>query len=237
MEEIEAQITEDADAVVTIANEEAEFCRARAHGPVTVHGPLLVGIDPTPQGFAERADIGYVAGWAGGGDSPNVDAVQWFAREVMPGVQARVPAARLFVTGINPPPEALRLASSTVVFLGSVEELRDFYASVRVIVVPMRYGAGVKNKTIEAMQYGVPTVSTSVGAEGVPVDSAIGSLLVSDDSGDFAARVASLVADPYAWSCQRRRVLAQLDLWAKEDAGEVWPALIEQVLVLPRQRE
>jgi GT2 family glycosyltransferase/glycosyltransferase involved in cell wall biosynthesis len=230
MRELEREIAEDANALVTISEEEAAFCRQFARGLVSINGPLLLNIDPSPAGFFERSDIGFVAGWAGGGTSPNVDAVHWFVREVMPSVQARVPGARLLVTGINPPPEALRLESSAVVFVGSVDRLSEFYDSIRVVIVPMRFGAGVKNKTIEALQYGVPTVATDVGAEGVPADSKLGALLVSDNAEDFAARVAALVDDRDAWDLQRRRVLLQLDEWRAAESNAVWETIVGSVM-------
>jgi glycosyltransferase involved in cell wall biosynthesis len=216
--------------LVTISEEEAAFCRQFARARVYINGPLLSNIDASPSSFEERSDIGFVAGWAGGGTSPNVDAVRWFVREVMPSIQARVPGARLLVTGINPAPEALRLESSAVVFVGSVDRLSDFYDSVRVVIVPMRFGAGVKNKTIEAMQYGVPTVATQVGAEGVPVDTTLGALLVSDDSEDFAARVAALIDDASAWDLQRRRILLQLAAWRAAGTDDVWESIVANVL-------
>jgi len=234
MREVEREICEDADAIVAISEEEATFCRRYARGQVYINGPLLAQIEATPSDLSSRADVGFVAGWAGGGASPNVDAIRWYVREVMPSVQARVPGARLLVTGINPPPEALRLESSAVVFVGSVDRLSDFYDSVRVIIVPMRYGAGVKNKTIEALQYGLPTVSTNVGAEGVPVDPELGALLVSDNADDFAARVAALLEDHGAWEMQRRRILLQIDQWREASSDAVWETIVERVMKVTR---
>lgn len=226
MREVEARIAASADALVAISEEEAEFLREYAHAPVAVHGPLLEGLRPDARGYPERRDIGYVAGWAGGGSSPNVDALLWFVREVMPLVRARLPWARLLVTGLNPPEEARRVAGPSVTFVGNVD-LDLFYASVRVIVVPMRYGAGVKNKTIEALQYGVPTVSTTVGAEGVPTDRE-DVLLISDEPRTFALRVSGLLENSRTWSLQRHRVIAQQERWRAEDP--VWEQLLERTL-------
>jgi O-antigen biosynthesis protein len=230
MRSVEEAIVEDADAVVTISEEEAAFCRERARGKVFINGPLLAGIEPTTGKFEDRSDIGFVAGWAGGGTSPNVDAIRWFVRSVLPGVLARAPGARLLVTGISPPPEALRLASSSVVFVGSVESLWDFYDGVRVVVVPMRYGAGVKIKTVESLQHGVPTVATVVGAEGVPTDPDLGALLVSDQADDFAARVAALLEEEGAWQLQRRHILLQHERWQNEGTDDVWTSIIDVVM-------
>lgn len=223
MRETEMGIARQADGLVAIFEEEANFLRQYARVPVHVHGPILANVQPTEAGFAERSDIGYVAGWAGGANSPNADALAWFAHEILPRVLARVPGARLLVTGLNPPESVLRFAGHSVVFLGSVEELADFYRQIRVAIVPMRIGAGVKNKTIEALQHGVPTVSTVVGAEGVPVD-ADDVLLVDDDPQGFALRVAGLLSDRQTWELQRHRVLEQVRRWGEE--ASAWPGIL-----------
>ncbi len=225
MRATEQRIAEGADALVAISEEEATFFRAHARGPVLVHGPLLDGIHATPATFNERADLAFVAGWAASGDSPNLDGVTWFAREVLPIVTARVPGVRLLVTGTGPPEAALRVSGPSLVFIGSVPDLAQLYNSVRVVVVPMRYGAGIKNKTIEALQYGVPTVSTQVGAEGI--ETAPDVLLVTDDPRDFARAVAALLEDRTSWEVQRRRIEDQHQSWANDSASSVWPAVVD----------
>ncbi|HWD23895.1 MAG TPA: glycosyltransferase, partial [Acidimicrobiales bacterium] len=229
----EAAIAADADRLVAISEVEAAILRETARGPVDLHGPLLSGIHPTSSGFWTRTNIGFVAGWAAGTDSPNFDALLWFARWVMPVIRARVPTAKLIVTGTGPPAQALRLSGPSVEFVGSVENLAAFDDQVRVVVVPMRYGAGVKIKTIEALQYGVPVVATEVGAEGVPLDDR-DALLVTDDSYRFGLRVATLLDDPDAWSRQRSRVLEQGDRWEDERPESIWRLLIDDVIAAGR---
>jgi hypothetical protein len=72
--------------------------------------------------------------------------------------------------------------------------MADFYGRTRACIVPLRYGAGVKIKTVEALQYGVPTVSTSVGAEGIDLRGTA-ALLVADDARQFGLGLVSLLTD------------------------------------------
>lgn len=220
MRTTEAAIAREADGLISISDDEARFLSQFSTSPVLVHGPLLGGIEPGPAGFMERADIGFVAGWGGGAKSPNVDALAWFAHEVMPSVLARVPHARLVVTGMRPPMEARRFAGPSIVFLGGVDDLKALYDSLRVAIVPMRFGAGVKIKTVEALQFGVPTVATAVGAEGVPVD-VTDALLVDDDAQGFALKVAALVDEQSTWDLQRTRLLHQIERWRPSES--IWP--------------
>ena len=129
---------------------------------MVVHPPLFAGVIPTPAQLGARRDVGFVAGWSAGADSPNADALDWFARRILPHVRARVPGTRLLVTGADPPLNVRRLVTPAIEFVGRVTSLADFYASVRVVVVPVRYGSGVKIKTVEAVHFAVPTVATTV---------------------------------------------------------------------------
>ena len=221
---LEGEIAASADGLISISKDEADFLSQFSSCDVVVHGPLLSGIPPTAAGFADRADIAFVAGWGGGAKSPNVDALAWFVHEVMPKVLARVPYARLRVTGIRPPLEARVLAGPTVEFLGGVDSLEELYGAIRVAIVPMRYGAGVKIKTVEALQYGVPTVATTIGAEGVPTD-VPDALLVDDDAEGFAIKVAALLDEASTWELQQSRISRQLERW--QPGESIWPGILD----------
>jgi len=227
MRGIEEEAVRRADAVVCISDDEANDIRTLTKSPVRVHSPLLRAPRQTSAGFLERnSTIGFVAGWLAGPSSPNVDGLQWFARHILPLVRASVPSARLLVTGVDPPAEVLSLASPAVEFVGGLHDLSDFYGSIRVAISPTRIGAGVKLKTIEALQYGVPTVATHVGAEGVPVTDQR-SLPRIDDAARFAQVAGALLSDRKAWEAQRQRVLAECARWAEVPAGAFWPDLLE----------
>ena len=115
-------------------------------------------------------------------------------------------------------------------FVGEVDDLAAFYAAIRVAVVPLRYGAGVKIKTIEALQYAVPSVATSIGAEGLPLDDHR-VLPVEDDPAAFATTVARLLRDPDAWARQRDAILEQHDRWERVGRPPVWPSLLDRLAV------
>jgi GT2 family glycosyltransferase/glycosyltransferase involved in cell wall biosynthesis len=234
MAAIEREIAREADYVVAISEEEADFFRANSPTPrhVAVHPPFFPISRPTPAGLGRRRDIGFVAGWSAGSDSPNADALAWFARHVLPKVRARVPGSRLRVTGTDLPANVGRLASPAIEFVGQLDGLEDFYASVRVVVVPVRYGSGVKLKTVEAIQYGVPTVATTVGAEGIPFDKP-DAVCVADDPDEFAADVASLLDDDGVWQSQREKALAQQASWAARPSGPLWSRLVTDLVAGP----
>lgn len=148
-----------------------------------------------------RGDLLFVAGFA---HPPNVDAARWLVESIMPKVWERRPDARLSLVGSHPTAEVLALAGERVEVTGFVDdaELQRRYAHARVAVVPLRYGAGVKSKVVEALQQGLPLVTTSVGAQGLPGVEA--TCAVADDEAALADHLLRLLADDDAWQRQSR---------------------------------
>ncbi|MBR2854541.1 MAG: glycosyltransferase, partial [Clostridia bacterium] len=145
--------------------------------------------------FGKRKDLLYVGGF---GHHPNVDAVLWFAREVLPPILEKEPEIIWHVVGNKPPEEIQELAGEHIIIHGFVpdEELEALYRSCRIAVVPLRYGAGVKGKVLEACYYQIPLVTTPIGAEGLSM--AENSMLVEEDAGKMAEAILSLYRDQEA---------------------------------------
>jgi glycosyltransferase involved in cell wall biosynthesis len=133
---------------------------------------------------------------------PNVDAVLWFAQEVLPLVRREVPEAHFWVVGQKPHPRLAALGDHPGVTLtGWVEDVRPYISRAAVYAVPLRIGGGTRLKVLEAMAMGKAIVSTSLGCEGfdlVPGQE----LLMADAPADFAAAILRLFRD----SAQRQRL-------------------------------
>ena len=144
----------------------------------------------------ERSGILFVAGF---GHPPNVDAAVWLVEEILPRLIEINPALRLYLVGSNPSDKVLALASEHVVVTGYVEDavLQDFYRRCRVAVVPLRFGAGIKSKVVEALQQGLPLVTTSIGAQGL--DSLGRVARVADDTSAIVNAILELLTDDGIW--------------------------------------
>ncbi len=128
---------------------------------------------------------------------PNKDGADFLVFDILPRLRQLVPSARIVLAGRNPSPEFIARYGDypDVSFTGTVVELRPILARASVCVVPLRIGSGTRLKILEAGAMGKPTVSTTLGAEGLEL--ANGSeILLEDDPNAFAEAVASLLLDP-----------------------------------------
>jgi len=148
------------------------------------------------ENLSERHDLVFVAGF---GHPPNADAAEWFAHEVLPLVRESRPHVQLDLVGSNPSDAVKALHGDGITVTGFVtdEELAARYGNARVVVAPLRYGAGIKGKVIEAMRFGVPCVTTSAGVQGLAQTREF--LAATDDPVDFARHVLHYLDDDDAW--------------------------------------
>jgi len=132
------------------------------------------------------SDLLFVGGFA---HKPNIDGVIWFISKVLPTILQSLPNVKINIVGSNPPDSIKELQSDHVIVHGFVsdEQLAELYLCSRLDIVPLRYGAGVKGKVVEALYHQIPIITTSVGAEGLP--NIEGHLIVADDEVSFADEI------------------------------------------------
>ena len=157
--------------------------------PLYIYDSILENIN---KDFSERHDLLYVGGF---GHPPNADAVLWFAREVYPTVLEKYPNMKWHVVGGKVPKEIKELESENIMIEGFVSDdvLEKLYRTCRLAVVPLRFGAGVKGKVVEAAYFQIPLVTTSIGAEGLNIEDQ--SMLVEDDGAKMAETICEIYED------------------------------------------
>ena len=133
---------------------------------------------------------------------PNEDAVAFFADEVLPRIQEKVPDVKFSIVGGNPSTRVQKLAERNgIVVTGRVPEIKPYFAEATVFVVPLRIGSGTRLKILEGLAMGKAIVSTSVGAEGLALKDGE-EIFIADEATAFAEAVTRLLTD----SELRRRI-------------------------------
>ena len=192
-----------AAARLTLAISEADRAVLSALAPQASVRAIPTGVDAQyfhPNGTKEApAELVFTGSmdWY-----PNEDAILHFIETVLPRVRAEVPAATLTVVGRNPAPRLHAAAARAGVRVtGTVDDVRPFVDAAAVYVAPLRVGGGTRLKIFEALAMGKAVVSTTIGAEGLPLRPGE-HVVLADDPPEFAGAVVSLLRDP-----ERRRAL------------------------------
>lgn len=196
MKETELRLASSCDATIVVSSVEKEILEKELPG-IRVH--LIPNIHETVAevaGPSERKDLLFVGHF----DHPaNRDAVRYFVRDVFPRVRESLPKVVFHIVGSDPQRAIGDLASDDVDVAGWVPDLAPYLSGSRVFVAPLRFGAGLKGKVGESLAWGLPAVTTSIGAEGSGLTDGI-DILIGDDPGSFASHVVDLYTDEELWS-------------------------------------
>jgi len=196
--------------------------------------PEHAGVSPYPGGGPVIAFSGAMDYW------PNVDAVCWFATELLPVIRRAVPGVRFWIVGMNPAPAVQALAGEDVVVSGTVPDVRPYLAHADLVVAPLRIARGIQNKVLEAMAMARPVVLSAAPAVGLAARDGQECSIAADGDA-FCARAVELLGDParraaigeaaracvlgaYSWSAHLRTLDWLLDAEAS-DGGSAPAAL------------
>ncbi len=196
MVDFEAATCPQFDCVVAVSREDREQME-REYGVRNVYD-IPTGVDTAfvrPSG--ERQGKPHNLVFTGSMDwLPNEDAIRYFTEHIMPRIKQSVPDLTLTVVGRDPYPGLVELSKrdSSVIVTGRVEDVRPYMEEASVYVIPLRIGGGTRLKIYEAMAMEKPIVSTSIGAEGLPVTNGE-EIVLADTPETFADAVVKLLTD------------------------------------------
>ena len=227
--ELERAIAGRFDASLFVSTEEAEFFRGLA--PHAAHKVFAVrnGVDadyfsPQRDYASPYPDGATMLVFSGAMDyRPNIDAVTWFARRVLPLVRRRHPNVEFAIVGSSPAPEVCALTSLPGVFVtGRVPDMRPYLAHARLVLAPLRISRGVQNKVLEGMAMAKPVIVTPQGLEGIAATPGVEVIGAAAVEGEFADAVVAHLDTPEAGAIgERARALVL--------AAYGWPASMANI--------
>ena len=221
MEAAERRYLRLADRVLTVSETDRDAFAPFLPGQTITVIPTGVDVDYFKPMPAEEVPNSLV--FTGSMDwLPNEDAIFYFAEAILPLLKPRCPNLVLEVVGRNPSRKLQALAENeqALRLTGWVEDIRPFLARDSVCIVPLRIGGGTRLKIFEAMAMGKAIVSTTVGAEGLPVKNGE-NILLADTPEHFAESVLSLFRD----TKQRRRLETAARILVEENYS--WPKIAD----------
>lgn len=188
------------DLTLMISEYETELLKTEFNVPEThvMHLPFMLDTQTlSAKPFAERQDFVIIGNFR---HAPNWDAVLQLKQVYWPKIRQRLPEAKLNIYGAYPPPKATQLHNEKEGFLvkGWADNAFEVIENARIMLSPIRFGAGIKGKLVEAMQVGTPSITTSVGAEAMH-----GALpwngVITDDVDEFVNAAVSLYQDQQSY--------------------------------------
>ncbi|HHE54857.1 MAG TPA: glycosyltransferase, partial [Caldithrix abyssi] len=193
-----------------------------------IHQPVSVKKE-----FEQTSDLLFVGNFS---HKPNVDAVQYFVNSIFPQIKKELKKVKFYIVGNNPPPEIQQLNREDIVVTGFVPDLKPYLVKARISVSPLRYGAGMKGKIGEALSYGLPVVTTSIGAEGMNLVHGKHAL-IADTAKDFAQQVVKLYKNQALWeklSKSGKKLIEEN--WGPSTIQEKLQAILTEVKFAPKTR-
>jgi len=166
MKKTELDIIKKSDMTIVVSLEEASLLLKEDTAiNCSVIPPLQIPINETPT-YSERKDLLFLGGFQ---HKPNIDSLENLISDIFPKILKKIPDVRLYVIGSNPSEEIIDLCKdvSNVEFLGYVKNIDPYLNKCRLLLAPLRYGAGVKGKITQSMAHGLVTITTKIGSEGI----------------------------------------------------------------------
>ena len=221
----------DVDKVLTLTSQEREGLLHYSPGlniDVVPHGTdteKFVPVSPEEQ----EMSIAFLGNYP---HEPNRDAVMYFIKEMWPRIKKMLPGIKFYIIGRGPTPDILAEAQRDpdIIVTGKVEDVRDYLKKVKVFVAPLRLGKGFRGKILEAMAMGIPVVTTSLGAEGIPVDD-MNNIVIANDSDTFVERTIKLFKDNELYTRIRRNSRTLMETKFSWQKGvEILEQVLEKVV-------
>ncbi|WP_250432781.1 glycosyltransferase [Hanstruepera flava] len=165
--------------------------------------------------FEDRKDLLFVGGFS---HTPNVDAIRYLHDKIMPLIWKTIPELKVNIIGSYPTDDVLALHSEKFNVLGFVEDITPYFKSAKVFIAPLRYGAGIKGKIGQSLEYALPVVTTDIGAEGFDFGM-FEQDMVANNSNEIAEKIISIYQDSEKWeaiSNYSKTILEPFSLQATE---------------------
>ncbi|MDN3587419.1 glycosyltransferase [Pedobacter aquatilis] len=193
---IELNLAKEADATLVVTDTELKLLEQEGINNITVIPNVhALSIPETEIKFENRKGIVFIGGYK---HEPNVDAVIWLINEIMPLVWNKLGKIPVYLLGSFPPDEVKNLAGDNVFVPGFLEDVSEYFLNSRIFVAPLRYGAGMKGKIGQSLEFGLPIVSTEIGTEGMNLTHEK-NVMLANERKDFADKIIQLYQDANLW--------------------------------------
>lgn len=224
----EFAIMKQADTVLVVSEADSKTVLESLQGTrVAIYGHPIKTNENAP-GYEARKNLLFVGGLSDA-HAPNVDALEHFLKESWPEISTQLPDCKMIIVGANPCKRIIAAAEKTAQLMGRVEDLQPLYDQARIVICPLRFGAGIALKLAEAMAQGVPSVASIAAGKGFGIQD--GSVVaIAENFQTFISEVVRLYSNKEEWEQRQQKALA----YAREHfSPEILREELQKLLPLP----
>jgi O-antigen biosynthesis protein len=226
VQDLELNMAKVAEATVVVTDVEKKILENFNIGNVFVVPNIHHSYQGKLLDFDQRSGLLFIGGY---NHAPNVDAVIWLCREIMPLIWQKQPKIKVTLLGSNPPKQVKDLTSDPRIEVpGYIKDVEPYFLKSRVFVAPLRYGAGMKGKIGHSLSYGLPTVTTSIGAEGMGLTHKT-DILIADQPDTFAKYTLQIYQDAKIWSLISKNAIQKIHQYSDNQTQIQMKGLIESL--------
>ena len=192
---LEFFLAEEADVTLVVSPTEKQMLADQEFANKISVVSNIHSLEPCEKGFEERSGLMFIGSFA---HPPNEEGIIWFIDYIFPLIKKKIPDIHLTIVGSEPTERLLEMANDSITVTGFVEDVSGYFNDSKVFVSPLLHGAGVKGKIGQSFSYGLPVVTTSIGAEGMQLTDGLNAL-ISDSETAFADNVIALYKEKFLW--------------------------------------
>lgn len=214
VKQVEIEIAKHADVTIAITSDEQTILQNEQIKNVVIIPNIheIKIVSEEAGSFEQRKGLLFIGGYL---HKPNVDAVEWLVRDIMPLIWQKEPSITLTLLGSSPTKEVLALQSEQVIIPGYIHDVSPYFNNNKIFVAPLRFGAGMKGKIGQSLEFGLPIVSTDIGVEGIGLTDSY-DVMVANETRTFAEKTIELYNSPELWNKIRTNSINALKAYTPE---------------------
>ncbi|RZK26906.1 MAG: glycosyltransferase [Flavobacterium sp.] len=223
---IELGLANNSSATITVTNTEKNTLNGEGVENVFVVPNIhYSSSNNSPVSFIDRTGLLFIGGYK---HDPNIDAARWLVNEIMPKIWQKNPSIQLTLLGSDPTDELLGFQSPNIIVPGYIHDVAPYFNSNKIFIAPLRYGAGMKGKIGQSLEFGLPVISTDIGVEGMDLQNEK-DVLVANTTTEFVDKVLHLYESEELWNRIRSNSIAAINQYAPDNVKQNLKILFETI--------
>jgi len=226
MRELEFSLMKKSDVTILTSTAEAKLLHKEDNSLKFSILPNIHIETENIEKFETRKDMFFLGGFQ---HTPNINAAEFLVNDIWPIIKQKISDVKLYIVGSHATETVKKLASNDIVITGFVNDLSPYYQKCKVMLAPLRYGAGVKGKITQSLAMGLPVVTTPIGVEGTDlVDKQ--NCMVAEKPEEFASKATQVYTDKELWNKLSINGLKAASEYSPEKAKACLTATISSII-------